>query len=253
MLKLANIVLSAAAATVVIGQEIGFTDGPSFVNGPSAISNPNINNGWQADSSLFSSGNGGAAVNTFNDVVGTTFTNINTNTAFKDNIVNNPSKTVVSGDKGWTANGDSNNLGPVENDFGSTAGFARRSGDVVFADNHHQVAVSQVPHVVTFPATHVIRPVVSAAGYGPGAALAKRTGDIVFADNHHQVDAVVGFAPQSVPVVFSVPVAQPFVASVGFAAPAHFVQPVVEQAAAVAAPVFETPSENKAAIIQNKA
>ncbi|KAJ2787987.1 hypothetical protein GGI15_000247 [Coemansia interrupta] len=246
MLKLAAIVLSATAA-VVIGQEIGFTDGPSFANGPSAISNPNINNGWQADSSLFASGDGSAGVNTFNDVVGTTFTNINSNAAFKDNIVNNPSKTVVSGDEGWTANGDANKLGPVENVFG------RRSGDVVFADNHHQAALSQAPHVVTFPATHVIRPVVSAAGYAPGAALAKRTGDVVFADNHHQVDAVVGFAPQAVPVFFSVPVAQPVVASVGFAAPAHFVQPVVEQPAAVAAPVVEAPAENKATIIQNKA
>ncbi|KAJ1725488.1 hypothetical protein LPJ53_000303 [Coemansia erecta] len=252
MFKLAAIVLSATAA-VVVSQEIGFADGPSFANGPNAISNPNINNGWQADSSLFASGDGSAGVNTFNDVVGTTFTNINTNTAFKDNIVNNPSKTVVSGDEGWTANGDSNKLGPVENVFGSSAGFARRSGDVVFADNHHQAAVSQVPHVVTFPATHVIRPVVSAAGYAPGAALAKRAGDVVFADNHHQVDAVVGFAPQAVPLVFSVPVAQPVVAAVGFAAPAHFVQPVVEQAATVAAPVVEAPAGNKATIIQNKA
>ncbi|KAJ1809455.1 hypothetical protein LPJ75_004386 [Coemansia sp. RSA 2598] len=235
-----------ALASLAAAQEIGFTDGPSFANGPSAISNPNVNNGWQSDSSLFSGGSASGSAqpqaNVFNDVVGSTFTSINSNSAFKDNIVNNPSKVSVSGNEGWTANGDGNHLGAVENVFDG-ARFVRRGGDVVFASNHHQIVSSQ-PQVATFPATHVIRPVVSAAGYAPaGGALSRRSGDIVFADNHHQVEAAVGFVPEAVPVVFS--------------APAHFVQPVFVQPAFVqpaAQPAaYPAPSESKATIIQNKA
>ncbi|KAJ2704090.1 hypothetical protein FB645_003565 [Coemansia sp. IMI 203386] len=226
-----------AIASIAVAQEIGFTDGPSIADGPSAVSNPNVNNGWQADSSLFSGGSTGGSsaqpgANVFNDVVGSTFTSINSNSAFKDNIVNNPSKVSVSGDKGWTANGDGNQLGPVENVF-SGAHFVRRGGDVVFANSHHQVVTPQ-SQIATLPVTHVIRPVVSAAGYAPQAALYRRNGDIVFADNHHQVEAAVGFVPESVPVVFS--------------APAHFVQPVFVQPQA-----YPIPAENKATIIQNKA
>ncbi|KAJ1646311.1 hypothetical protein J3B02_004574 [Coemansia erecta] len=227
-----------AIVSFAVAQEIGFTDGPSIADGPNAISNPNINNGWQADSSLFSGGSaasGGSVqpeTNVFNDIVGSTFTSINSNSAFKDNIVNNPSKVSVSGNEGWTANGDGNHLGAVENVF-SGARFVRRGGDVVFASNHHQI-VSPQPQIATFPATHVIRPVVSAAGYAPAAALSRRNGDVVFAGNHHQVNAAAGFVPESVPVVFS--------------APAHFVQPVFVQS-----PAYPAASEGKATIIQNKA
>ncbi|KAJ2379644.1 hypothetical protein GGI05_006569, partial [Coemansia sp. RSA 2603] len=125
------------AATAVIGQEIGFSGGSSISSGSSAVSNPNVNNGWQSDSSLFNSGESGG-VNTFNNVAGSSFTNVNANAAFKDNILNNPSITGVKGNDGWTANGDANNLGPVQNLFGG-AGVFRRGGDVLFADNHHQV------------------------------------------------------------------------------------------------------------------
>ncbi|KAJ2328985.1 hypothetical protein IWW51_000885, partial [Coemansia sp. RSA 2702] len=134
-----------ASIALVAAQEIGFTDGDSVVAGPNAISNPNVNNGWQADSSLFdSAGGAGAAPQVFNDVVGSSFTKINSNTAIKDNLVNNPSASFVKGNDGWTANGDRNQLGPVQNEFGA---FHRRSGDVVFAGNHHQ-AGSQFVHAV---------------------------------------------------------------------------------------------------------
>ncbi|KAJ1765963.1 hypothetical protein LPJ54_005285, partial [Coemansia sp. RSA 1824] len=109
-----------AIVSLAAAQEVGFTDGDSIVAGPNAISNPNVNNGWQADSSLFagsgsSSGSSNSGPQLFNDIVGSSFTKINSNTAFKDNLVNNPSVTFGSGNDGWTANGDRNELGPVQN------------------------------------------------------------------------------------------------------------------------------------------
>ncbi|KAJ2800892.1 hypothetical protein H4R20_003888 [Coemansia guatemalensis] len=169
---------------LVASQEVGFSGGANVVDGPNAISNPNVNNGWQADSSLFagsgSNSNGGSSV--FNDVFGSSFTNINSNTAIKDNIVNNPSVDFVSGNSGWTANGDRNQLGPVQNDF------AHRRRDVVFASNHHQ-AQSQVAETVAAPVPHIARPL----SVGPvfPADVAKRGGDVVFADHHHQTQSQV--------------------------------------------------------------
>ncbi|KAJ1949120.1 hypothetical protein FBU59_001285, partial [Linderina macrospora] len=127
--------LLAIASATVLAQEIGATDGPSIVSGSNAISSPNINNGWQAEGSFFSGGNSGQG-SLFNNVAGSSFSTVNSNSLFKGNIVNNPSSSSVSGNDGWTANGDANKLGPVQNFFGH--GFARRSGDVVFASNHHQ-------------------------------------------------------------------------------------------------------------------
>ncbi|KAJ2448403.1 hypothetical protein EV183_005452 [Coemansia sp. RSA 2336] len=165
-------------------QEVGFTDGDSVVAGPNAISNPNVNNGWQADSSLFANTGaaGGAAggPQVFNDVVGSSFTHVNSNTAIKDNLVNNPSASFVSGNDGWTANGDRNQLGPVQNDFGA---FHKR-GNVVFANNHHQVG-SQVTHAAS------PQPVFF--------AYAKRAGDVVFGETHHQVNTQA-VRPAVVPV-----------------------------------------------------
>ncbi|KAJ2595907.1 hypothetical protein EV177_008039 [Coemansia sp. RSA 1804] len=182
-----------AAASAVVAQEIGFSGGASFSDGTNAISNPNVNNGWQSDSSLISSGGTSASAGptTFNDVVGSSFTNINANTAIKDNLVNNPSVSQVKGNDGWTANGDSNALGPVQNLFG---GFARR-GDVVFADNHHQVQ-SQLVNEQALPA-HVFSPTFVRPGFV--SPIYRRSGDVVFADNHHQLQSQISNVQTGVP------------------------------------------------------
>ncbi|KAJ1880849.1 hypothetical protein H4R99_007059 [Coemansia sp. RSA 1722] len=221
------------AASAVLGQEIGFASGPSVSSGSNAVSNPNVNNGWQSDSSLFSSGEG-AGVNTFNNVAGSSFTNVNANSAIKDNIINNPSFAAVKGNDGWTANGDSNNLGPVQNMFGG-AGVFRRSGDVVFADNHHQVQAQAAP--VRFVQPQFAGPVFTQPQFVAGAVV-RRSGDVVFADNHHQIDTVSGapvaFAVSGVPVFQHQPVA---------------FQPIVHHAVA---PVVAEQNGQKATIVQNQ-
>ncbi|KAJ1668424.1 hypothetical protein EV178_000455 [Coemansia sp. RSA 1646] len=177
------------AASAVVAQEIGFTGGASLSDGTNAITNPNINNGVQWDSSLASGGatSPSAGPTTFNDIVGSSFTNVNANTAIKDNLVNNPSVSHVKGNDGWTANGDSNGMGPVQNLFGADATGFRRRGDVVFADNHHQVQ-SQVANEQALPA-HVFQPTFVRPGFV--SPVFRRSGDVVFADNHHRTQSQV--------------------------------------------------------------
>ncbi|KAJ2157896.1 hypothetical protein GGF46_004182 [Coemansia sp. RSA 552] len=107
------VVLSSVAAFAA-AQEIGVSGGDSVVAGTNAIDNPNVNNGVQADASLFAGGNSGGA-NIFHDVVGSQFLNANLNAAVQDNLANNVGVFHVGGNSGWTANGDANALGPVSN------------------------------------------------------------------------------------------------------------------------------------------
>ncbi|KAJ2812342.1 hypothetical protein H4S07_001464 [Coemansia furcata] len=252
----------AFAASAALAQEIGFSGAPSISSGSNAISNPNINNGWQSDSSLFSSGGSGTP-NTFSNVAGSSFTNVNSNAAFKDNLVNNPSSTFVKGNDGWTANGNQNAMGPVQNLFGGAVPVFRRGGDVIFADAHHQVQGS--PQVVS---PGFVAPFWTQSqlvhGFAPGvmAPIVKRSGDIVFADVHRQVNTAqpVQFvspsfgwnvaAPQFVSTTVQpiVAAAQPIVAAQPLvAAP----QTVVSQA--FAAPVSVEQNGQKASIVQNQA
>ncbi|KAI8326467.1 hypothetical protein GQ54DRAFT_252822 [Martensiomyces pterosporus] len=289
--------------SVAFAQEIGFTAGANVASGPSAISHPNVNNGWQSDSSFFvgNSGDGqGSSVDSggslFNNVFGSSFTSVNSNSASKDNIINNPSLASVSGNDGWTANGNGNNMGPAENTFGvrraaSAIPVFKRGGDVVFADNHHQ-ASAQFSAAGAVPVTQFVGPSfvqpgfvhpgviggavlkrsgdvvfadshhqtsarLSGAGGVPVAPFAypglfKRAGDIVFANNHHQVDAAAGFVSDAAaPFLFGWSVVQPFVS------PLQLVQPVVAQP--IVEPVAGAPAAQaqeaaqKATIIQNQA
>ncbi|KAJ1820273.1 hypothetical protein LPJ75_000980, partial [Coemansia sp. RSA 2598] len=182
----------------------------------------------------------GAGVNTFNNVAGSSFTNVNANAAIKDNIINNPSFAAVKGNDGWTANGDANNLGPVQNLFGAAgAGVFRRSGDVVFADNHHQIH-GQVPAAIApvhFVQPQFATPVFAQPQFVAGTVI-KRSGDVVFADNHHQIDNVVSpvaLAGQVVPVI-----QHPHAVAL---------QPIVHHAVA---PVFAEQNGQKATIVQNQ-
>ncbi|ORX70434.1 hypothetical protein DL89DRAFT_292124 [Linderina pennispora] len=234
----------AIASATAFAQEIGATDGPSIVSGSNAISAPNVNNGWQAEGSFFSGADGGHG-SLFNNIVGSSFSTVNSNSLSKGNIINNPSFTSVSGNDGWTANGDSNQLGPVGNFFGH--GFVRRSGDVVFASNHHQL--NRAPGFV-HPA--FVHPAIVGAVY-------RRSNDVVFANNHHQATVAPGVAALGVAAPgLAVP---QFVQPVfGTAAP-QFIQPVVQpafqpvvQPAFQAAPVVAAEQNGqKATVIQNQA
>ncbi|KAJ2817076.1 hypothetical protein IWW50_006286 [Coemansia erecta] len=241
-----------AVVSLAAAQEIGFTDGDSVVAGPNAISNPNVNNGWQADSSLFAgSGGAGQGPEVFNNIAGSSFTHINSNTAFKDNLVNNPSTTFVSGNDGWSANGDRNQLGPVQNDFGAVH---KRGGDVVFASNHHQTGAQTV---------HAARPLPVFAAY------AKRGGDVVFGQEHHQVNhaAVPPHAVAAPHIARPLPFGAAFAkrelvvadGHFGHSVPVvsawpHFVSPLpIARPAVVAQPVRAEADGQKATIVQNHA
>ncbi|KAJ2489581.1 hypothetical protein IWW37_003861 [Coemansia sp. RSA 2050] len=114
------------AATAVLAQQIGSEEGPSVSNGPVALSNPNVNNGWQAQNSLINSGTDGG--NVFENLSGNTFSKSLSNFAMSDNNFINPSQTKVSGNSGSTTNGEGNMIG----DFfaGAVSGLHRR--DAVF-------------------------------------------------------------------------------------------------------------------------
>ncbi|KAJ2478886.1 hypothetical protein EV174_004173 [Coemansia sp. RSA 2320] len=178
------------SSIAVNAQEIGFSGGASVASGTSAINNPNINNGWQADSSLFSSGEGGGG-NLFNGVSNSHFVSINSNAAIQDNLLNNPALVNVAGNSGWTANGDKNALGPVQNSFGGAPGtFFRRGGNVIFAGGYHGAgpAVS-LPPIVYHP--------VQAPYAAPVAVLA--------ASPHYVVPIVPVPKPVPEPAVYSAP------------------------------------------------
>ncbi|KAJ2726274.1 hypothetical protein GGI07_000751 [Coemansia sp. Benny D115] len=143
--------------------------------------NPNINNGFQIDSSVIVGGGGidgseapepaAQGGSNFANVVGASFTEVNSNSANKDNIVINASTTTVNGDSGDTTNGVGNNIGDTQHTSG---GLARR--DVVFNNGghlppHHVVAVEPVfaPFVVppfSGEFVHFVGPAVGGVPYG---------------------------------------------------------------------------------------
>ncbi|KAJ1862191.1 hypothetical protein LPJ73_000826 [Coemansia sp. RSA 2703] len=131
--------LSALAApTSFKRQQISNEEGSSVSGGPSAVSNPVVNNGEMVDSSLITSGDDGA--NNFANVFGSSFTKINSNSANKDNIVINPSTTTFNGNSGQTANGNGNNIGDTQNVVPGLVGlFGKR--DAIFTggviDNYY--------------------------------------------------------------------------------------------------------------------
>ncbi|KAJ1643573.1 hypothetical protein J3B02_004498 [Coemansia erecta] len=141
LLAVQTFVISALAApTVFKRQEIANEGGDSVSGGPAAVSNPNVNNGQQIDSSLITSGSDGE--NTFANVFGSSFTKVNSNSANKDNIVINPSITTVNGNSGETANGVGNNIGDSQQVVPGFFGmFGKRDAIVTggVLDDYHPV------------------------------------------------------------------------------------------------------------------
>ncbi|KAJ2814251.1 hypothetical protein H4S07_000050 [Coemansia furcata] len=233
MRTFAALIVSTVA---VAAQEIGFTGSANVASGTSAINNPNVNNGWQADSSLFASGDS-SAPNTFNGVFNSHFTNINSNLAASDNLLNNPSFIRVAGNNGWSANGDHNAMGPVQNNFGGA--FVRRGGDVVFANGYHGAGpVVSLPPIVfhSTPAPYNVPIAVPAPA-------------------HYEAPIVVIPKPVPAPIIYSPPPATYAAPPVVVPKPAQYVAPPPVSAPAPAsyAAVSYQKAEQKSAIVPIKA
>ncbi|KAJ1857860.1 hypothetical protein GGF49_001689 [Coemansia sp. RSA 1853] len=149
---LAQVLAATAMAHPAIlkrdGQEIEAEVGDSVSGGPAAVSNPNVNNGNQVDSSLVTTG-GSDAGDFINNAFGNSITHINSNSANKDNIVINPTTVTSNGNGGPTANGDANNLGDTQNVF---PGFRKRETWVTGSEfeSHWQGAVPVYPGMVPY-------------------------------------------------------------------------------------------------------
>ncbi|KAJ2793944.1 hypothetical protein H4R21_005695 [Coemansia helicoidea] len=123
-MRLSIIVIQALAASVLAapaylkrtGEAIEAAGGDNVSGGPAAVSNPNVNNGDQVDSSLMV--NGGEGDGDFiNNAFGNSITHVNSNQSNKGNLVINPSMTTSDGNSGATANGNQNHLGDSQDVF----------------------------------------------------------------------------------------------------------------------------------------
>ncbi|KAJ2447986.1 hypothetical protein EV183_005653 [Coemansia sp. RSA 2336] len=104
---------AASAAPLAVRQTIvGQPElGSSSVNGPSALSNPTINNGALSEGSLDSSTSFDGAV--FVNPMGNSLTDINSNTNLHDNILENPNFNVASNTEGPAVVGNNNQVFPA--------------------------------------------------------------------------------------------------------------------------------------------
>ncbi|KAJ2161138.1 hypothetical protein GGF46_001728 [Coemansia sp. RSA 552] len=197
------------AASAVIAQQVGSEQGPNVSGGPTAVSNPNVNNGEQFQNSLVASGNKGG--NLFEGLTGNTFNDVTSNTGISDNNFINPSDTRVSGNVGPTANGADNHIGDVlasvpgvgGHGFG-VPGFFKR--DVQFNNGAYGYGHAGYPHgsyapVYTHPAYVQPAPVyvhpapapvyahpAAAPAYAPRPAYPAHPGASV---NHNVQDASI--------------------------------------------------------------
>ncbi|KAJ2119697.1 hypothetical protein IW147_005661 [Coemansia sp. RSA 720] len=184
------------AATAVLAQQIGSEQGPDVASGPSAVSNPNVNNGQQFQNSLLSSGNEGG--NVFEGLTGNTFNSLKSNTGISDNNFVNPSQTHVSGNQGSTTNGEGNHIG----DFFDAGGFVPfHKRDAVFNNYGHghgyptafvggyaPQAVYAHPAYAPVYAHPAYAPVYSHPAYVPARPVAVRPAGHV---NHNEQNASI--------------------------------------------------------------
>ncbi|KAJ2809419.1 hypothetical protein H4R20_000144 [Coemansia guatemalensis] len=98
-----------AACAVAVPLQVRQLPGNS-VNGPTALSNPNINNGAQDEGVLkdSTSFDGAQIINP----VGNDLTNVNNNLDFHDNVVENPNVNLASGGEGPAVVGNDNQVFP---------------------------------------------------------------------------------------------------------------------------------------------
>ncbi|KAJ2559357.1 hypothetical protein EV175_000386 [Coemansia sp. RSA 1933] len=153
--------LLIAAATVVLAQQQEGNQGPNASSGSNAVTNPNENNGFQAQGSFFDGSTSGG-----NDITGAVDGSFNhgaNNNDIQDSNFVNPSKNSISGNQGDTANGEANNIGDFVQDFGFDRAFRRRDtilnegrfGHPGFAVPVTEEVVAVRPHVVAPAVGHV--------------------------------------------------------------------------------------------------
>ncbi|KAJ2485787.1 hypothetical protein EV174_001517 [Coemansia sp. RSA 2320] len=137
MRTFALVLIAAAAATaaplsarqLVVGQP--GADSKS-VNGPTALSSPQINNGAMQEGSVDSSTSLDGAV--ISNAMGNTITTVNDNMNFHDNIVTNPNINTASDTVGNVVVGNDNQVFP-ESSFGSSGIVFRRQAPAVNSVN----------------------------------------------------------------------------------------------------------------------
>ncbi|KAJ2770085.1 hypothetical protein IWQ56_002300 [Coemansia nantahalensis] len=208
------------AASAVMAQQIGSDQGTTVSSGPSAISNPNVNNGQQFQNSLVSAGSKGG--NVFEGLTGNTFVDSASNMGMSDNNMINPAHTSVQGNSGATANGEGNFIGDM-----FQGGFMRR--DAVF----NNFGAAGYPHGFV----HNGFPVVGAGYAHPGFV-------------HAGYPMAVAQPMYARPYPVAAPVAYPVAAPV-----AHAAYPVAAPVAHAAYPVAGHVNHNvqSASIVQNQA
>ncbi|KAJ2508032.1 hypothetical protein GGI11_006192 [Coemansia sp. RSA 2049] len=101
------------AAAVAYAQQQDSNQGPNLSEGSNAVSNPNENNGWQAQGSFFDGSQSGANNIGPHGSVKDSFNHQAENQAILDSNFVNPSKFDITGNKGDTANGQNNKLGDI--------------------------------------------------------------------------------------------------------------------------------------------
>ncbi|KAI7825046.1 hypothetical protein BX661DRAFT_172239 [Kickxella alabastrina] len=97
------------AASAVLAQEIASTSGPTVSSGSTAISSPNVNNGYQIQNSISNSGSSGG--NTYSGIQGSVFNTGYSNSASVGNNFINPAQTSIQGNIGSTVSGQGNIFG----------------------------------------------------------------------------------------------------------------------------------------------
>ncbi|KAJ1791009.1 hypothetical protein LPJ62_001630 [Coemansia sp. RSA 2167] len=102
----------ASASPLVIRQEIVGQSGADFnmVNGPTALSNPTVNNGALKEGSIDSSTSLDGA--TIVNPIGNSITGINNNFDFHDNILENPNVNAAQNTEGGAVVGNNNQVFP---------------------------------------------------------------------------------------------------------------------------------------------
>ncbi|KAJ2554005.1 hypothetical protein EV175_002739 [Coemansia sp. RSA 1933] len=147
------------ATTAVLAQQQEGNQGPNLSEGPSAVSNPNVNNGWQAQGSFFDSSSSGH--NDISGEVGNSFNHQASNSAIMDSNFINPSKSSISGNVGDTANGEGNAIGDI---FGAGGFFKRDAvlnnfggfGGRAYGGHYGAPVAYAAPHPIAYVAPHPI-------------------------------------------------------------------------------------------------
>ncbi|KAJ2852779.1 hypothetical protein GGI22_005145, partial [Coemansia erecta] len=137
------------AAAAVLAQQQDQNQGPNLSDGPSAVSNPNINNGDQFQGSFVDGSTSGR--NQISGAVDGSFNHQASNSDIQDSNFVNPSQNSLSGNKGNTANGEGNSIGDI---FGVGGFFRRQSPPPIDAMGQVNAEIGVDEHIGVFVDPH---------------------------------------------------------------------------------------------------